>query len=549
MVMQGERGIKSGATYAAMFVLAATAAVVSTYLLWLTMHSDGAVLGCDNAAFDCDLVLGSRWSVWLGLPVSALGLCTYLIVIVATLVAAMTHSTRTRRAAWVVLSAAAVAASGAALWFIGLQAFDLESYCPYCLAVHSCGLTLTIALVLKTVLGTRVPTESTNAAAVLLGQDRQRVEVPTRPSDAGSGLTVPGIALGVCGVSVLVAGQILLPPSIEVQEFAEAVPTADVLEEPKTKSESTDPIGRSTSLPSTATESEQADLGERTTDLISPDQSPASQPLQESPPVPATEQETEAPVTSSSVAAGHETVGKKKTQEQLDAELDELFGPASPPPLETETDEAAVLQRSPDLNRRTVRLLRGRLRLDLDEQIILGSPDAPYLIAEMFDYACHHCRRLHGHVKKAQQRYGDQLAIVLLPVPFNAECNRFVTRTAKGNRASCEYVRLADAVWRTRPDEFPEFHDWMFTGSHPPDVIEARRRAKRLVGADILSEALTDPTYEQRRKARVDAYGICGQGKIPKLVVGNKVASGGVLYAVDLFDLLEDNLGIQAVKP
>ena len=47
-------------------------------------------------------------------------------------------------------------------------------------------------------------------------------------------------------------------------------------------------------------------------------------------------------------------------------------------------------------------------RLDLDEQIILGSPDAPYLIAEMFDYACHHCRRLHGHVKKAQQRYGDQ---------------------------------------------------------------------------------------------------------------------------------------------
>ncbi len=524
--MQDGRGIKSGATYAVVFVLAATAAVVSAYLLWLTMHSDGAVLGCDNAAFDCDLVLGSRWSVWLGLPVSALGLCTYLIVIATTLVAAMTHSTRTRRAAWVVLSAAAVAASGAALWFIALQAFDLESFCPNCLAVHACGLTLTIALVLKTVLGSRLPTKNTNAAAVLLGKARQMVEAPTRRSGTRVGLTAPGIAVGVCGVAVLVAGQIVLPPqTYKLEEFAEAAPTADVLEPPNTELNPTDGIGRSNSSSSPSsptTESQQADPKTRPT----------------------------APAISSPVAARPETVGKEKTPEQLEAEWDALFGPDTAPVSKTETDDAAAVpQRLPTTNLRTVRLLRGRIRLDLNEQIMLGSPDAPYLIAEMFDYGCHHCRRLHGHVKKAQQRYGDQLAIVLLPVPFSAECNRFIKSTKKGHRASCEYARLADAVWRTRPAEVQGFHDWMFTGSHPPDVIEARRRAKRLVGADTLSEALTDPTYERRCRARVETFGICGQGKIPKLVVGNKVASGGVLYTIDLFDLLEDNLGIQAVKP
>src|SRR5262249_36311973 len=63
-------------------LLTATAIGLAAYLLWVSL-SGGAVAGCGPDS-SCDKVLHSRWSRWLGLPVSAPGLLMYAGILTAT---------------------------------------------------------------------------------------------------------------------------------------------------------------------------------------------------------------------------------------------------------------------------------------------------------------------------------------------------------------------------------------------------------------------------------------------------------------------------------
>ena len=56
---------------------------VATYLGWTGLQS-GSVAGCGPES-GCGDVLSSRWSSWLGVPVSLLALPLYLVLIVSAL--------------------------------------------------------------------------------------------------------------------------------------------------------------------------------------------------------------------------------------------------------------------------------------------------------------------------------------------------------------------------------------------------------------------------------------------------------------------------------
>ena len=102
---------------------------VSAYLVWMKLTGQiTSVVGCGGEG-GCSNVLGSQWSQWFLIPVSAVSACFYLGVIVLTYKLSKS-----------ILTIAAFLLIMAAAWFMGLQIFIIKSFCPWCLTTHLVGL-------------------------------------------------------------------------------------------------------------------------------------------------------------------------------------------------------------------------------------------------------------------------------------------------------------------------------------------------------------------------------------------------------------------------
>ena len=132
-------------------IICVAALGISTYLAW-TAFSMGNVFGCSGGdLIDCEHVLTSHWSKVMGVPVSvpAVGLYASLIALLAF--ARHSGPASLRQMVWGGMTLGSVMAGLAALWFIGLQVFELK-FCPYCLVVHTCGIVLAGTMVAFTIL-------------------------------------------------------------------------------------------------------------------------------------------------------------------------------------------------------------------------------------------------------------------------------------------------------------------------------------------------------------------------------------------------------------
>jgi uncharacterized membrane protein/protein-disulfide isomerase len=139
---------------------------------WLLLQkatgSINYLVGC-GAGSGCANVLGSRWSQWFLIPVTALSLLLYAALLFLTF--------RPRRTA---LLAVATALAGAAIWFALVQAVILRSFCPWCLAAHAIGI----------------------ACAALIFR---------RHAGGAREARRTGLLAGLAATAVLVAGQVLGP--------------------------------------------------------------------------------------------------------------------------------------------------------------------------------------------------------------------------------------------------------------------------------------------------------------------------------------------------
>jgi hypothetical protein len=194
---------------------------------------------------------------------------------------------------------------------------------------------------------------------------------------------------------------------------------------------------------------------------------------------------------------------------------------------------------------REIDLLGGRYRLKMDEQIVLGSADAQFIIVDLFDYTCPHCRELHRHLEAARSRYGDQLSIVLVPTPLNSGCNAEVQATHPKAQLACLYARMGVAVWNFNRKAFDRFHAWLMEGVRPPPPVVAHRRAKELLAPREYEVTIAGPEVDATLRRSVTIYRQCGAGRLPKLILGRHLSSG-ILTEHELFELLESRLGMQA---
>jgi len=114
--------------------LLASAMAITGYLAFVSLSSEGATPGCGPDS-GCDQVLTSPWAYWLGIPVSLPGLALYGVFLLSTFSLKLNHSGKARRS----LNAQTVCAFSvlaAAIWFVGVQAFKIRAFCPYCCTAH-----------------------------------------------------------------------------------------------------------------------------------------------------------------------------------------------------------------------------------------------------------------------------------------------------------------------------------------------------------------------------------------------------------------------------
>ena len=486
--MSGRRKILA----ALISVLAAVALGVSAYLTWATWQP-GTVAGCTaESLFDCDEVLRSRWSKWLGLPVSLLGACTYLALLSLSWPAAI----RPQSIAMGGLFALALVAAGAAVWFVGLQVIQLQSFCLYCLTVHTCGLLIALlAFLLFTDTSSR---DADDQMRSLLGvaTAQPNDDILDATSDLSGLRLLAALMFSAAGLSALMGGQLLSKPSetMLIEEFnAHSLANQQAL-------------------------------------ANQPLETPASEALTSDDLAAGAEQEP-----STSATANDPTTDDLAWLEITDANASEpvAFIEDSPQTIGSLLGSGASLGKFPVLPE----------GVDVTLMPMLGSPQAEHVIVELMDYTCAHCRQLHPHMRAAIERYGGQLSVVIHHVPLSKKCNPNVLKSHTGKKYACDYAQLAIGVWDLAPNKFSDFHDWLLESEKPPNITKARNRALRLVGADIFDTKIKADISERLTKQTLTLKLLTGG--LPVMLFTDGLIRGVPDRNETLFNYLESNLGVQ----
>jgi len=120
--------------------LLGVAALVLCIVMGIHSLSGTALVGCGTGS-SCDSVLGGRWSTLFGIfPIGGIAAGVYLAFLLAACVVLFSKDDALRDLASKALLLLSGAIIGAAVWFIGLQAFVEREFCKYCMSAHFIGI-------------------------------------------------------------------------------------------------------------------------------------------------------------------------------------------------------------------------------------------------------------------------------------------------------------------------------------------------------------------------------------------------------------------------
>ncbi len=197
---------------------------------------------------------------------------------------------------------------------------------------------------------------------------------------------------------------------------------------------------------------------------------------------------------------------------------------------------------------RLLQLHGGAFTVDVHDAPVIGPPDAPHVIVHLFDYTCQFCRSLHPFLLRAARQWSNQLAIVTLPVPLEAGCNRLVKHAMPEHTNACAYARAGLAVWRADRAAFAAFDEWMFTRRVLPPPDEVAAEAMRRVGTNAFRAALADPWINQQLERDITIYEANHMryhlSELPELMIGTNLVAGAFGSAQLLNQFLATQLAL-----
>ena len=191
--LSASRGAKVQVPVLIVRVLSLIAFGVAGYLA-VSSLTNSQPAGCSPGA-GCGQVLSSSWSSLWGLPVSVPGVVVYFSILLLTFHLSPTQTDQHRRVSWSLMVALSVLAGLAAVWFIYLQIFTIQSICPYCMIDHTCGLLIAVLVLYSAPLGRGEKLE-----------DGQRSSFMLTAGQGGSIIAAAGLAMGL-----FIVAQVMFP--------------------------------------------------------------------------------------------------------------------------------------------------------------------------------------------------------------------------------------------------------------------------------------------------------------------------------------------------
>ena len=481
--------------------LTSVALGISGYLMWTALTA-GSVAGCGSGElFDCGHVLNSKWSKFGPVPVGLLAFVLYSCVFSALVFCCCSPVAQVRRISWIGITGGGLTAGLAAVWFTSLQIFALEQLCSWCLGAHACGLIICGLVLWKNPLGAQTTWRLT--------------------------------FVGMLSVTVLITGQVLTPaPSthetVRFNDQSTAVGTDDPGD--SLDGEITDDIF---TAPENIFEAPAENLFEAPSDVSDVESV-----------INADGQDDEASAGDTSAATAASLL--LLTPPQLSLMMTRVLVSTGAGEVGLADDQGRIQQaesarqEETTPERRIIGVNGNKFRLNIRQWPLLGQPDAKYVFVKMFDYTCSHCRNTHRAIRGAFGRYGNDLAVVALPVPLERSCNRYASSSGGTHRDSCEISRIAVAVWRIDPEKFYQLHNWLFEISRT--ATSTKRKAQQLVGRERLVRELSSPVAGQYIGKHVELYNIDGRGAVPKLMFPNSSMIGEVSSTQTLCNAIEREL-------
>jgi len=503
----------------AILVLSWLAFLIAGYLAIHSVNGT-SVAGCGvGSANGCDVVLSSSWSKWFGIPVAVLGLAIYagLASLGPLLWWRNEEASRWVTTGVVLLS---LVAAGASAWFIGVQFFAIHEYCKFCLVTDTCGILLGIIATIEAVRSVSKNRPSRGASGGPTGVMALRSTMPvgarsTVTTIAPSIADPPSLSLAFGGavplLALLVAGQIFFAgKTYEVQKVA-----------------LTDTIEMTGATPG---KSDEDAANSKSNDGQKPEVSTTDSKSDES--------------------------SKGKSEESALTRVDDATDAVGALPKDTaakDKEEPASAPAEPE-KERIVKFLGGKLSLDVYKHPLIGSPEAPHIAIEMVSYDCPHCRKMATMMSEVLARYGDQVALLIMPVPLDKDCNKLVTDPTMLHPGACGTSRRVCGVAKLNPPAFAKFHEFLMTGKEAPPMEKIVPKANGLVDRDKLRAFVNSPEAKKQVDGYVDLFGKLqaqtqAKGKtfgLPVQILGDNVITGEVEKIDDVFKAWEENLGVTA---
>lgn len=473
---------------------------ISGYLTWVAFTSS-KIAGCGSGSvFDCSHVTNSKWSTWMGLPVSLLAIVSYVSLATALVFAVFQKSPVVKRFAWTAVALFALSAGLAAIWFTGLQVFVLKHLCTYCLVAHACGVIAAVIAVWKiphsqSVLKFAAPVAAIGMAVLVVGQINQsepekfRIETFEVVPVVDESFDAPTF-----GAPTFEAPTFDAPFTAPTENKSDVSDSSDgtLFEAPTVSVEDTETVGFMASLFSAKNI---VALVRPTTAMLA-----FTSPLQSG---------------TGGVASGSASKAGSDTK------------------TETEKSQTEVKKE------RTVGINGGTIKLNVSHWPLSGSVDAKHVFVEMLDYNCPNCRKTHKAVSGAKKILNDDVSVMILPIPLNTACNSAVTKTDAKFTESCDIAKLAIAVWRVDQAKFREFHEAMFAGEQAPTLAQATEIAKSMVDSADLDKELASGIPGKFISSMVQLYERSGKGAVPKLMFPGTSIVGEFTSAESLADVIQ----------
>jgi protein-disulfide isomerase len=202
---------------------------------------------------------------------------------------------------------------------------------------------------------------------------------------------------------------------------------------------------------------------------------------------------------------------------------------------------------------RPVKFLGGKITLDVYQHPIIGSPEAPHIVIEMASYDCPHCRKMSTTMQHALERYGDQVALLVMVIPMETSCNKLLLDQSGNHPGACDTAKLALGVSKLNPTAFGEFHEFlMSTKDKPPSLGAIRSKAYVLADRSQLRDLTQKDELAAQIERYVDLYGRLQQQNqgnkkfgLPVQILGDYNMFGEVDNEEEVFKAWEEHLGVK----